>query len=45
VSSLELATPFFAAILGLMFLGETITPLQIGGILILFTGVYTLTKA
>jgi drug/metabolite transporter (DMT)-like permease len=43
-AALELATPFFAAILGLVFLQETITALQAGGILLLFAGVYFLSK-
>jgi drug/metabolite transporter (DMT)-like permease len=44
VSSLELASPFFAAILGFLVLGEFVTPLQLFGILLLFGGIYFLSK-
>jgi drug/metabolite transporter (DMT)-like permease len=44
VSALELSTPFFAAILGFLILNETITPMQIGGISLLFVGVYFISK-
>ena len=42
--ALELSTPFFAAILGFLVLGELVTPMQIAGILILCVGVYLLSK-
>ena len=42
--ALELSTPFFAAILGFLVLGEIVTPMQIIGILILCVGVYLLSK-
>ena len=44
VSSLELSTPFFAAILGFFVLREFITIIQIIGILLLFVGIYYLLK-
>jgi drug/metabolite transporter (DMT)-like permease len=44
VSGLELSTPFFAAILAFLFLDEIITTLQIFGIILLFGGVYLLSK-
>lgn len=44
VSSLELATPFFGALLGLFTLDERITIVQGAGILIMFIGVYLLAK-
>jgi drug/metabolite transporter (DMT)-like permease len=44
VSSLELSTPFFAAVLGFFILNETITLLQILGISLLFVGVYFISK-
>lgn len=44
VSALELFTPFFAALLAFLFLGEGITVMQAGGILLLFVGVYFLSK-
>jgi drug/metabolite transporter (DMT)-like permease len=44
VSGLELSTPFFAAILAFFFLGEVITGMQIIGILLLFSGVYLISK-
>jgi len=44
VSSLELATPFFGAVLGFIALGERVTIMQILGILIMFVGVYLLAK-
>jgi len=44
VSSLELSTPFFAAILGFFVLGELVTIMQIIGIFLLFIGVYFLSK-
>ncbi len=42
--ALELSTPFFAALLGFLVLGELVTPMQIAGILILCIGVYLLSK-
>ena len=44
VSALELATPFFAAILGIIILNELVTTLQILGILLLIFGIYFLSK-
>jgi drug/metabolite transporter (DMT)-like permease len=44
VSALELSTPFFAAILGFFILNESVTPLQISGIALLFVGVYFISK-
>ncbi len=42
--ALELSTPFFAALLGFLVLGELVTPMQIIGIIILCMGVYILSK-
>ncbi|RLF41502.1 MAG: hypothetical protein DRN12_03130 [Thermoplasmata archaeon] len=44
VSALELSTPFYAAILGFLVLGETITILQIIGVILLVIGIYLLSK-
>ncbi len=44
VSALELSTPFFAALLGFLILKEYITSLQFVGILLLFGGIYFLSK-
>lgn len=44
VSGLELSTPFFAAILAVLFLREFITGMQIIGIILLFGGVYLISK-
>ena len=44
VSSLELSTPFFGSLLGFLVLGETVTIMQISGILLIFVGVYLLAK-
>ena len=44
VGGLELSTPFFAALLALLFLNERITGIQIIGIVLLFGGVYLLSK-
>jgi len=44
VSSLELSTPFFGALTGFIFLKETVTIMQISGILLMFLGVYFLAK-
>lgn len=43
-AALELSTPFFAAILGFLILGELVTPMQALGIALLFVGVYFLSK-
>lgn len=44
VSALELATPFFAAVLGFFILGEFITIMQAAGIAMLFVGIYLLSR-
>ncbi len=44
VSALELSTPFFAAILGFVILGELVAKMQIVGIILLFLGIYYLSK-
>ncbi|MFH1587173.1 MAG: DMT family transporter [Candidatus Diapherotrites archaeon] len=44
VSALELAAPFFAAILGFFVLEEVVFPMQIIGLLLLVAGVYFLSK-
>ena len=44
VSAVELSTPFFAAILGFVVLGENITVLQVVGMFLLFIGIYYLSK-
>jgi len=44
VSAVELSTPFFAAILGFVVLGEGVTLLQIVGMFLLFVGIYYLSK-
>jgi drug/metabolite transporter (DMT)-like permease len=44
VSGIELSAPFFAAILGFLVLGEKLTILQITGIILLFAGIYFLSK-
>ncbi len=44
VSALELSTPFFAALLGFLILGEWITVMQISGMILLFIGVSFLLK-
>ena len=44
VSGLELSTPFFAAIFAFFILRETVSIMQIIGILLLFFGVYFLSK-
>lgn len=44
VSSLELSTPFFAAILGVVILNEIITVMQVLGIFLLIVGVYFLSR-
>jgi len=42
--ALELSTPFFAALLGFLVLGELVTSMQVAGIIILCIGVYLLSK-
>ena len=44
VSALELSTPFFAALLGFLILGEWVTVMQISGTVLLFIGVCFLSK-
>ncbi|MGB3478858.1 MAG: DMT family transporter [bacterium] len=44
VSALELATPFFATLLGYLVLKETITVMQFIGIMFLLVGIYFLSK-
>lgn len=44
VSALELSSPFFAALLGFFVLGEGITIMQFGGMILLFAGVYFISK-
>ena len=44
VSGIELSAPVFAAIIGLVFLNEPITIFQTIGIVLLFAGVYSITK-
>jgi len=44
VSALELSTPFFAALLGFLILGEWVTVMQISGMMLLFVGVCFLSK-
>jgi len=44
VSAVELSTPFFAAILGFVVLGEGVTLLQVGGFFLLLIGMYCLSK-
>ena len=44
VAALELSTPFFAALLGYAFLGEGVSLMQWGGIALLFSGTYLLSR-
>lgn len=44
VSGLELSAPFFAAIFGFLILQEALTSIQIIGILLLFIGIFYLSK-
>ena len=44
VSAMELSTPFFAALLGFLILGELVTVMQIAGMVLLFVGVCFLSK-
>lgn len=43
-SALELSTPFFAAILGFLVLGEKVTSVQVSGMVLLLVGVHFLSK-
>jgi len=44
VSALELSTPFFALLLDFLIRGQTVTLLQVIGVLLLFAGVYMLSR-
>jgi len=44
VSALELSTPFFAALLGFLILGEWVTVMQFSGMVLLFVGICFLSK-
>lgn len=44
VGALELSTPLFAAVLGFFVLSESITGLQVVGIILLIVGIYFLSK-
>ena len=44
VCSMELSTPFFAALLGFLILGEGVTVMQISGMVLLFIGVCFLSR-
>lgn len=44
VSALELATPFFAALLAFLILGELVTPMQMMGIVLLVVGIHFLSR-
>jgi drug/metabolite transporter (DMT)-like permease len=44
VSALELSTPFFAALLGLLILGERVTAMQVAGLGLLFVGIILLSR-
>ena len=44
VSAMELSTPFFAALLGFLILGEGVTVMQISGMVLLFVGVCLLSR-
>jgi drug/metabolite transporter (DMT)-like permease len=44
VSAMELSTPFFAALLGFLILGEAVTVMQISGMVLLFVGVCLLSR-
>ncbi len=44
VSALELSAPFFAAVIAFVVLKEMLTSMQIAGLLLLFSGVYYLSK-
>ncbi len=44
VSAMELSTPFFAALMGFLILGELVTAMQISGMVLLFVGVCLLSR-
>ena len=44
VGALELSTPLFAAVLGFFVLSESITGLQVVGIILLIVGIFFLSK-
>jgi len=44
VSALELSTPFFAALLGLMILGERVMAMQVAGLGLLLVGIFLLSR-
>jgi drug/metabolite transporter (DMT)-like permease len=44
VAALELSTPFFAVILGLIVLSESVTAMQILGVFLLVVGIYFLSR-
>jgi drug/metabolite transporter (DMT)-like permease len=44
VSAIELSAPFFAAVIAFVVLEEMLTPLQIAGVMMLFPGIYYLSK-
>jgi drug/metabolite transporter (DMT)-like permease len=44
VSALELSTPFFAAVLSFLALGELVTQMQIVGMVLLLIGVFFLSR-
>jgi drug/metabolite transporter (DMT)-like permease len=44
VSALELSTPFFAVLLSLSILGESVTRMQLGGVALLAGGIYCLSR-
>ena len=44
VSALELSTPFFATLLGFLVLGESVTLMQLTGIMFLLGGIYFLSR-
>jgi drug/metabolite transporter (DMT)-like permease len=43
-AALELTSPFFAAVLGYLLLKESVTPLQGAGVVILFLGIWCLSR-
>ena len=44
VTALELSSPFFAAVLGFLVLGELVTIMQMLGIILMMVGIYFLSK-
>ncbi|NQT03935.1 MAG: DMT family transporter [Planctomycetes bacterium] len=44
VSAMELSTPFFAALMGFLILGELVTAMQISGMVLLFVGICLLSR-